>query len=159
MKSNSRSPQRFPEPSRQPPSLVEVLDRVLDKGVVVIATIGVSVVGLRLVDVDARVVMTSIDTYIARSDEIEAAAYARPLPRRQNALPADGDPAAPRRDAARSTPRKSPRPARRRRARPALEIVSCPTGCTFERTAIASVDGTIACPYGRGSRCPVQVAR
>ena len=103
MKSNRRPPRRSPEPSRQPPSLVEVLDRVLDKGVVVIATIGVSVVGLRLVDVDARVVVTSIDTYIARSDEIEAAAYARPLPRRQDALPADADPTVPGRRVARST--------------------------------------------------------
>jgi hypothetical protein len=137
---------------------VEVLDRVLDKGVVVIASIGVSVAGLRLVDVHARVVVSSIDTYITRSDEIEAAAHPRPLPPRE-ALPTAVDPMTPRGVAgARSKVRPSTGAARRRRARPLRELVKCSNGCTFGRDAVDHVHGTIACPYRRGVRCSVQAA-
>jgi hypothetical protein len=46
------------------PSLVDVLDRVLDKGVVIDAWLRVSVVGVSLITVEARVLVASIETYL-----------------------------------------------------------------------------------------------
>lgn len=45
-------------------SLVDVLDRVLDKGIVIDAWVSVSVAGIDLITVDARVVVASVDTYL-----------------------------------------------------------------------------------------------
>jgi gas vesicle structural protein len=45
-------------------SLVDVLDRVLDKGIVIDAWVRVALVGIDLVTVEARIVIASIDTYI-----------------------------------------------------------------------------------------------
>ena len=45
-------------------SLIEVLDRVLDKGIVIDAWVRVSLVGIDLITVEARVVVASIDTYL-----------------------------------------------------------------------------------------------
>src|SRR5712692_2094547 len=44
-------------------SLIDVLDRVLDKGIVIDAWVRVSLVGIDLITVDARVVVASIATY------------------------------------------------------------------------------------------------
>jgi hypothetical protein len=43
-------------------SLIDVLDRVLDKGIVIDAWVRVSLVGIDLVTVEARIVVASIDT-------------------------------------------------------------------------------------------------
>ncbi len=45
-------------------SLIDVLDRVLDKGIVVDPWVRVSLVGIDLITVEARVVVASIDTYL-----------------------------------------------------------------------------------------------
>ena len=45
-------------------SLVEVLDRVLDKGIVIDAWVRLSLVGIDLVTVEARIVVASIATYL-----------------------------------------------------------------------------------------------
>ena len=44
--------------------IVDVLDHVLDKGVVIDAWVNVSLVGVELVTVEARVVVASIPTYM-----------------------------------------------------------------------------------------------
>ena len=49
-------------------SLIDVLDRVLDKGIVIDAWVRVSLVGIELVTVEARVVVASIGTYLGYSD-------------------------------------------------------------------------------------------
>ena len=49
-------------------SLIDVLDRVLDKGIVIDAWVRVSLVGIDLITVEARVVVASIDTYIKYSE-------------------------------------------------------------------------------------------
>ena len=60
-------------------SLMDVLDRVLDKGVVIDAWVRVSVVGIDIVTVEARVVVASIVTYLQHSTAIaEARPAARP---------------------------------------------------------------------------------
>jgi len=51
-------------------SLVDVLDRVLDKGIVIDAYIRVSLVGIDLVSVEARVVVASVETYLRYADAI-----------------------------------------------------------------------------------------
>jgi hypothetical protein len=45
-------------------SLIDVLDRVLDKGIVIDAWVRVSLVGIDLITVEARIVVASIDTYL-----------------------------------------------------------------------------------------------
>jgi len=45
-------------------SVIDVLDHVLDKGVVIDAWLSLSVVGIELVTVEARVVVASFATYL-----------------------------------------------------------------------------------------------
>jgi hypothetical protein len=59
-------------------SLIDVLDRVLDKGIVIDAWVRVSLVGIDLITVEARVVVASIDTYLKYS---EAVAQVAPISR------------------------------------------------------------------------------
>lgn len=51
-------------------SLIDVLDRVLDKGIVIDAWVRISLVGIDLITVEARVVVASIDTYIKYADAV-----------------------------------------------------------------------------------------
>ena len=52
--------QRAPSPS----GLVDVVDLILDKGLVIDAYIRISVIGIELITIDARIVIASIDTYL-----------------------------------------------------------------------------------------------
>lgn len=51
-------------------SLIDVLDRVLDKGIVIDAWVRVSLVGIDLLTVEARVVVASIETYLRYSEAV-----------------------------------------------------------------------------------------
>src|SRR6266704_517515 len=51
-------------------SLIDVLDRVLDKGIVIDAWVRISLVGLDLITVEARIVVASIDTYLKYADAV-----------------------------------------------------------------------------------------
>src|SRR5690554_3686458 len=57
-------------------SLIDVLDWVLDKGIVIDAWVRVSLVGIDLITVEARVVVASIDTYLKYSEAVGAVAPA-----------------------------------------------------------------------------------
>jgi hypothetical protein len=60
-------------------SLIDVLDRVLDKGIVIDAWVRVSLVGIDLITVEARVVVASIDTYLKYSEAVgQVAPVAKP---------------------------------------------------------------------------------
>src|SRR4051812_42194025 len=62
-------------------SLIDVLDRVLDKGIVIDAWVRVSLVGIDLITVEARVVVASIDTYLKYSEAVaQVPTLARPAP-------------------------------------------------------------------------------
>ena len=50
--------------------LIEVLDRILDKGIVIDAWVRVSLAGLDLVMVEARVVIASFETYLTYADTV-----------------------------------------------------------------------------------------
>jgi len=45
-------------------SLAEVIDRILDKGIVIDAWARVSLVGIELLAIEARVVIASVETYL-----------------------------------------------------------------------------------------------
>jgi len=45
-------------------SLAEVVDRILDKGIVIDAWVKVSLVGIELLSLEARVVIASVATYL-----------------------------------------------------------------------------------------------
>src|SRR3954468_18371989 len=49
-------------------SIIDVLDRVLDKGIVIDAWVRVSVIGIDLITVEARVTVASIETYLRYAD-------------------------------------------------------------------------------------------
>jgi hypothetical protein len=72
-------------------SLIDVLDRVLDKGIVIDAWVRVSLVGIDLITVEARIVVASIDTYLKYS---EAVGQVSPVSRPVAELPSHQDMAA-----------------------------------------------------------------
>ena len=58
--------QRAPSPS----SLADVVDLILDKGLVIDAYVRVSVIGIELVTIDARIVIASIDSYLRFAEAV-----------------------------------------------------------------------------------------
>lgn len=58
------------EKSMASSSLVEVVDRVLDKGVVIDAWVRVSLVGIEILAVEARVVVASVETYLKYAEAV-----------------------------------------------------------------------------------------
>ena len=57
-------------------SLVEVIDRMLDKGVVVDAWARVSLVGIELLAVEVRVVVAGVETYLKYAEAVGLTATA-----------------------------------------------------------------------------------
>jgi gas vesicle structural protein len=64
-----------PDPvTRYAPSqggLAEVIDIILDKGLVIDAFVRVSLVGIELVTIDARIVIASVDTYLRFAEAVD----------------------------------------------------------------------------------------
>jgi len=58
--------QRAPSPS----SLADVVDLILDKGLVIDAYVRVSVIGIELITIDARIVIASVDTYLRFAEAV-----------------------------------------------------------------------------------------
>jgi hypothetical protein len=56
--------------------LAEVVDRILDKGIVIDAFVRVSLVGIELLSVEARVVVASVETYLKYAEGIGLTATA-----------------------------------------------------------------------------------
>jgi len=57
-------------------SLAEVIDRILDKGIVIDAWVKISLVGIELITVEARVVIASVETYLKYAEAIGLTASA-----------------------------------------------------------------------------------
>ena len=57
-------------------SLAEVLDRILDKGLVVDAWVRVSLVGIELLGVEARVTVASVETFLKYAEAVGLTAAA-----------------------------------------------------------------------------------
>ncbi len=51
-------------------SLVEVVDRILDKGIVVDAWIRVSLVGIELLAIEARATVASVETFLKYAEAV-----------------------------------------------------------------------------------------
>ena len=51
-------------------SLAEVIDRILDKGIVIDAFVRVSLVGIEILTVEARVVIASVDTWLRYAEAV-----------------------------------------------------------------------------------------
>jgi len=58
--------QRAPSPS----GLADVVDLILDKGLVIDAYVRVAVIGIELVTIDARIVIASVDTYLRFAEQV-----------------------------------------------------------------------------------------
>jgi hypothetical protein len=58
--------QRAPSPS----GLADVIDLILDKGLVIDAYVRVAVIGIELVTIDARIVIASVDTYLRFAEAV-----------------------------------------------------------------------------------------
>ena len=56
--------------------MVEVIDRILDKGVVVDAWVRVSLVGIEILAIEARIVVASVETYLKYAEAIGLTATA-----------------------------------------------------------------------------------
>ncbi len=59
-------------------SLVEVIDRILDKGVVVDAWVRISLVGIELLAIEVRAVVASVETYLKYAEAVGLTAMASP---------------------------------------------------------------------------------
>jgi hypothetical protein len=51
-------------------SLAEVVDRVLEKGIIVDAFVKLSLVGIELLAIEARVVIASVETYLKYAEAV-----------------------------------------------------------------------------------------
>ena len=58
--------QRAPSPS----GLADVVELILDKGLVIDAYVRVAVIGIELVTIDARIVIASVDTYLRFAEAV-----------------------------------------------------------------------------------------
>jgi gas vesicle structural protein len=56
--------------SPQSSSLADVIDTILDKGLVIDAYVRVSLVGIEVLTIDARVVVASVDTYLRFAEAV-----------------------------------------------------------------------------------------
>jgi len=51
-------------------SLAEVIDRILDKGIVIDLYVRVSLVGIDLIGVEARIVIASVETFLLYAEAV-----------------------------------------------------------------------------------------
>ena len=57
-------------------SLAEVVDRILDKGIVIDAWVRVSLVGIELLAIEARIVVAGVDTWLKYAEAVGLTAAA-----------------------------------------------------------------------------------
>jgi hypothetical protein len=58
--------QRAPSPS----GLADVVDLILDKGLVIDAYVRIAVIGIELITIDARIIVASVDTYLRFAEAV-----------------------------------------------------------------------------------------
>ncbi|PYN61703.1 MAG: hypothetical protein DMD90_22395 [Candidatus Rokuibacteriota bacterium] len=118
-------------------SLIDVLDRVLDKGLVIDVSLSVSLAGIDIVGVETQIVVASIQTYEGlASNGAETRTTTRLALRQSGRSVATADAAS-----------------RRRRPRRTVNA-RCQHGCTFvmKRDALPS---TVTCPFDGSRMCSV----
>ncbi|SCL14333.1 Gas vesicle protein [Micromonospora rhizosphaerae] len=65
-------------------NLADVVETVLDKGVVIDAQVSVAVVGIQLLEINARVVIASVETYLGFAQAVDRLSI---VPKGQKGLP------------------------------------------------------------------------
>jgi gas vesicle structural protein len=65
----AESPRGYLERPR-PSGLADVIDVILDKGIVIDAYVRVSLIGIEILTVDARIVVASVDTYLRFAEAV-----------------------------------------------------------------------------------------
>ncbi len=68
-------------------SLIDVLDRILDRGIVIDTWVRVSLAGIDFITLEARIVVASIETYLLHAEALGASPQASPPPRRRKVRP------------------------------------------------------------------------
>jgi gas vesicle structural protein len=76
-------------------TLADVIDIILDKGLVIDAYVRVSLVGIEILTIDARIVIASVDTYLRFAEavnrlDLQAASNAQTLPEMADSLTEGG---------------------------------------------------------------------
>ena len=69
MSVTQRAPNRYLE-RPAPSSLADVIDTILDKGLVIDIYVRVSLVGIEILTIDARIVIASVDTYLRFAEAV-----------------------------------------------------------------------------------------
>lgn len=129
---------------RRPPTrttMIDVLDRVLDKGIVIDAWVKLSIGGIEVVGVDARVIVASIDTYVQLAETLSPATGVSPTA-----------PAVLQTKGATSHRGQTRRP--RALKRPAVTL-HCEHGCGFTERG-GQRPRRVRCPYDAGRVCRLQ---
>src|SRR5215208_474630 len=54
----------------KPSGLADVIEIILDKGIVIDAYVRVSLIGIELITIDARIVIASVDTYLRFAEAV-----------------------------------------------------------------------------------------
>ena len=75
--------------------LAEVLNVILEKGIVIDAWVRVSIIGIEIVTIEARVVIASVDTYLRYAEAIGLTTLAAAPRRAEGIAPAGGLPGLP----------------------------------------------------------------
>ena len=55
-------------------SVIDVLDHVLDKGIVIDAWVKVSLIGIEIISIEARVIVASVETYLKYAEAVSLTA-------------------------------------------------------------------------------------
>ena len=79
--------QRAPSPS----GLADVVDLILDKGLVIDAYVRIAVIGIELITIDARIVIASVDTYLRFAEAVNRLDLAQSQEAGIDALKEGGD--------------------------------------------------------------------
>src|SRR2546423_2324128 len=66
----TRAPGAGIQRAPQPTGLAEVVDLILDKGLVIDLYVRVSLVGIEVLTIDARIVVASVDTYLRFAEAV-----------------------------------------------------------------------------------------
>ena len=69
MSVTQRAPNRYLE-RPAPSSLADVIDTILDKGLVIDIYVRVSLVGIEILTIDARIIIASVDTYLRFAEAV-----------------------------------------------------------------------------------------
>ncbi len=65
-------------------TLADVVETVLDKGVVIDAQVSVAVIGIQIVEINARIVIASVETYLRFAEAVDRLSI---VPKQQKGLP------------------------------------------------------------------------